>query len=68
MINFLSQIEILLLNMLKLFKIQRFSLFLKLKRYCKAILNVFLNKKKIWGQNKNYLHDTFFESNRSCTF
>ena len=76
MIDFLCQIEILLLNMLKIsgysklfskfFKFQVFSLncpipgfpdFLAtlittLKRYCKATLNVFFNKKVFDEDNK----------------
>ena len=37
-----------------------------LKRYCKAALNVFFNKKKLM-MTKKYLNDRFFVSNQSFT-
>ena len=39
-----------------------------LKRYCKAILNVFLYQKKFDDDKKKiYLYDRFFVSNRNFT-
>ena len=38
-----------------------------LKRYCKAILNVFLRKKFFDDDRKFYLNNNFFASNRNFT-
>ena len=38
-----------------------------MKRYCKATLNVFYNKKNFDDDKKSYLYERFFMSNQNFT-